>query len=227
MKNVLITGARGFIGRNLTAHLSRQSDLQLFLFDVDSRDAELKDWLEQADIIFHLAGVNRPQNVSEFEPGNAGFTSELCDELRRLSRMPKIVMSSSIQAELENPYGVSKRRAEKALIAFANETGAAVSIYRLKNVFGKWCRPNYNSVTATFCHNIAHDLPISISDPAHAIELIYVDDVVEAFIQEMDNPEGPQTCYAQDSITSTCITLSALAGQIQAFHEMKSSLMTP
>lgn len=227
MKNVLITGARGFIGRNLTAHLGRQNDLQLFLFDVDSSKAELNDWLGRADVIFHLAGVNRPQNVNEFEIGNAGFASELCDELRRLGRKPKLVMSSSIQAELDNPYGVSKRRAEETLIAYARETGAAVSIYRLKNVFGKWCRPNYNSVTATFCHNIAHDLPISISDPTHAVELIYVDDIVDAFLHELGIPEGPETCYAPDSIPSTRITLGDLAGRIQIFHEMKSNLLTP
>jgi len=171
--------------------------------------------------------VNRPQHAEEFEAGNAGFTEQLCQRLRRLGRTPKIVMSSSIQAELDNPYGISKRRAEEYLVAFARETSAPVSIYRLKNVFGKWCRPNYNSVTATFCHNIAHDLPISISDPAHEIELVYVDDVVEAFVAELINPEGPDSCYVRDSMPVKRISLGDLAGRIQRFHEMKTSLLVP
>lgn len=227
MKNVLITGARGFIGRNLAAHLRRRDDLQLSLYARGNSAAELREELARADVIFHLAGVNRPERAEEFETGNAGFTSEVCGELTRLGRRPKIVLSSSIQAELDNPYGASKRRAEATLIAFARATGAAVSIYRLKNVFGKWCRPNYNSVTATFCHNIARDLPIAISDPAREIELVYIDDVIGAFLSELDRPEGPESGYAQAAIPSTRITLGELAGRIQAFRDMQASLLTP
>ncbi len=227
MKTTLITGARGFIGRNLAARLRQAGDLTVFSYDLENDPAELATWLGQADVVFHLAGINRPQDVSEYEIGNAGFTEEICQILRRLGRAPKIVLSSSIQAELDNPYGASKRRAEESLKAFSREAGAAVSIYRLKNVFGKWCRPNYNSVTATFCHNIAHDSPISISDPAREIELIYVDDVAERFLEELHDPSGPTTFYAPDIVPSTRIALGDLAGRIQAFHEMKHSLVIP
>lgn len=227
MTKVLITGARGFIGRNLATRLATRDDVELFLFDIENANEQLREWLGAADVIFHLAGINRPKSDDEFKTGNADFTAEICDELRRAGRKPKVVMTSSIQAELDNPYGVSKCQAEEALKAFADETGAAVSIYRLKNVFGKWCRPNYNSVTATFCHNIAHDLEIQVNDPAREIELVYIDDVVEAIIGEMENPSGSPSCMAPDTLPSYAITLGDLAGRIQAFHDMRASLMTP
>jgi UDP-2-acetamido-2,6-beta-L-arabino-hexul-4-ose reductase len=227
MKKVLITGARGFIGRNLAVHLATREGLQLFHYDVVDSETDLESWLAQADIVFHLAGVNRPVNVEEYETGNAGFTERICDLLRRLERTPKIVMSSSRQAELDNPYGASKRRSEEALQAFSRETGAPVSIYRLKNVFGKWCRPNYNSVVATFCYNIAHDLAITISEPGREIELVYVDDVVERLVEELGDAAGPASGFAPDTIPSTRITLGDLAGRIQAYHEMRSSLLVP
>lgn len=228
MTQVLITGANGFIGRNLTARMNTRDDLKCCLLDIGNTEAEWKTALARAHVIFHLAGVNRPKHVDEFESGNAGLTAWMCDELRRIGRRPKIVMASSIQAALDNPYGLSKRRAEEALLAFSQDTGAPVSIYRLKNVFGKWCRPNYNSVTATFCHNIAHDLPIAISDPEHTVELIYVDDIVEAFLNELADAEtGTPPPYAPDSIPATKITLGELAGHIQSFHDMRDSLHIP
>ncbi len=234
MTAVLITGAKGFIGRNLAARLtegirhSREGGNPLFLLDIENSLNEWREALSQSDIIFHLAGINRPRNIEEFETGNAGLVEWMCATLREMGRKPKIVMSSSIQAALDNPYGTSKRRGEEALIAFGRETGAPISIYRLKNVFGKWCRPNYNSVTATFCHNIAHDMPIAISDPANEVDLVYVDDIVEAFLQELANAAtGPDSCYAPDTIPSTQITLGDLAGRIQAFHDMRSTLRVP
>jgi len=227
MKRVLVTGAKGFIGRNLSKRLMDVDDLEVFLYDVENNEEELKAWLNQADVVFHLAGINRPKNVEEYETGNAEFTEKICDILRKLRRTPKIVMSSSIQAEQDNLYGVSKRRAEKSLQAFSQQAGAPVSIYRLKNVFGKWCLPDYNSVTATFCHNIARDLPISISDPAREIELVYIDDVVTRFLEEMSDPSGGEDCFALDTIPSTRITLGDLAGRIHAFHDMNDNLMTP
>ena len=154
----------------------------------------------ETDIIFHLAGVNRPQNPEEFETGNAGLTEQMCQILRERGRSPKIVFSSSIQAEQLNPYGASKAKAEDVLRRFASESGACVRIYRLKNLFGKWCRPNYNSVTATFCHNIAKDLPIAISDPAREIELSYVDDVVAAFLTEIDGHQAEEIQAGSASI---------------------------
>jgi len=153
------------------------------------------------------------------------LTEQLCQILREGRRSPKIVFSSSIQAELDNLYGASKANAEKALQSFASETGACVRIYRLKNLFGKWCRPNYNSVTATFCHNIAKDLPISVSDPAREVEMSYVDDVVSAFLAEIDGQQAGGEAGAE--IPSYRIRLGDLAGRIQAFQEMRTTLTLP
>lgn len=222
--NVLMTGAYGFIGRNLIAHLQALQSCVVTPFDIDNSAAELRAALEKADIVYHLAGVNRPQIAEEFEIGNAGFTREICGILRGLGRTPVIVMSSSIQAGLENPYGVSKRHAEDALREFVDQSGAQVRIYRLKNVFGKWCRPNYNSVVATFCHNVANDLPIQISDPSRELELVYVDDVVKAFLAELPFHPG-SSGYSE--IPSVKLTLGDLAGRIQSFHDMRTNLLTP
>jgi UDP-2-acetamido-2,6-beta-L-arabino-hexul-4-ose reductase len=222
--NVTVTGARGFIGRNLTAHLRARTDCAVTLFDLDNSPDDLRAGLETADIVYHLAGVNRPRITDEFEIGHAGLTRDICGILRQLGRTPVIVMSSSVQAELENPYGVSKRHAENALREFAAQSGAQVCIYRLKNVFGKWCRPNYNSVVATFCHNIANDLPIQISDPSRELELVCVDDVVQAFLAEL--PIHAKANGSRD-IPSFKLTLGDLAGRIQSFHDMRTNLLTP
>jgi UDP-2-acetamido-2,6-beta-L-arabino-hexul-4-ose reductase len=222
--NVLVTGASGFIGRNLIAHLRARTDCAVTLIDVDNSPGDLRAGLETADIVYHLAGVNRPQVTEEFESGNAGLTREICQILRDFGRAPVIVMSSSVQAELENPYGVSKRHAENALREFAAQSGVRVCIYRLKNVFGKWCRPNYNSVVATFCHNIAHDLPIQISDPSRELELVCVDDVAKAFLDELTIQAGPG---GSRDIPSFHLTLGDLAGRIQSFHDMHTNLLTP
>ena len=222
---VLITGGRGFLGRNLVAHLRERKDCEVTVCGREDLTEDLKKWLLEADVIFHLAGVNRPQDPIDFERGNAGLTEMVCQFLREGGRFPKIVFSSSIQAELENPYGASKAKAEAALRQFAAETGAAVRIYRLKNLFGKWCRPKYNSVSATFCHNIANDLPITVSDPAREVELSYVDDVVAAFLTEITGREGGTE--AGTEIPVYRIQLGDLAGRIQAFHEMRSTLILP
>ncbi|MBS1875393.1 MAG: NAD-dependent epimerase/dehydratase family protein [Acidobacteria bacterium] len=219
--NVLVTGARGFIGRNLTARLQAREGCAVIPFDLDNSLDDLRVGLEAADTVYHLAGVNRPDTADEFEIGNAGLTRDICGILRELGRTPVIVMSSSVQAALENPYGVSKRHAEDVLRVFAAQTGAQVCIYRLKNVFGKWCRPNYNSVVATFCHNIANDLPIQISDPKREMELVSVDDVVDAFLAELRGPIGGR------DIPSSSLTLGDLAGRIQSFHDMRTNLLTP
>ncbi|MCG2660082.1 MAG: NAD-dependent epimerase/dehydratase family protein, partial [Kiritimatiellae bacterium] len=188
MRTVLITGAKGFIGKNLVSTLLAQpSDYTLLPIDIDSTANDLSAALATADFIFHLAGVNRPENEREFLTGNADFTAQICDRLLKLKRVVPLVMSSSVQAVLDNPYGVSKRKAEDAVLAYAERSGAGALIYRLKNVFGKWCRPNYNSVVATFCHNIAHDQPVTISDPNREIELIYIDDVVQDFLRQIES----------------------------------------
>lgn len=225
MKTILITGGRGFLGRNLAAHLAERKDCETRIFGRENTADDLKNGLRQADVIFHLAGINRPQNTSEFERGNAGLTERICQHLRELGRSPKIVFSSSIQAEAENPYGASKAKAEDVLLQFSEDTGACVRIYRLKNLFGKWCRPNYNSVVATFCHNIANDLPIVVSDPVHEVDLSYVDDVIAEFLTEID---GRRTSgLAGENIPAHRLQLGDLAGRIQAFHEMSSTLTLP
>ena len=225
MIRILITGGRGFLGRNLAAHLLERKDCETTILGREDSAEDLRNCLLGTDVIFHLAGVNRPQDPIDFDRGNAELTEQLCQILREGGRAPKIVFSSSIQAEVANPYGASKAKAEKALRQFARETGACVRIYRLKNLFGKWCRPNYNSVVATFCHNIANDLPITISDPAREVELSYVDDVVAAFLAEIDG-----LCTAREAgkeIPSYRVRLGDLAGRIQAFHEMRATMITP
>jgi UDP-2-acetamido-2,6-beta-L-arabino-hexul-4-ose reductase len=186
MTRVLVTGAKGFLGRNLTAQLSTLGDIESRGVDIDTPVAELHAALRWCDVIFHFAGANRPADPDDFQKINRDFTKGLCDVLTSMKRTPKIVFSSSIQATLDNPYGVSKREAEQVLLQYRASTGASIRIYRLKNVFGKWCRPNYNSVTATFCYNIANDLLLSVSDPSRELELSYVDDVVAAFLSEID-----------------------------------------
>lgn len=225
MTRILITGGRGFLGRNLATHLLERKDYETRIFDRKDSLEDLRNWLWSADVVFHLAGVNRPTDPLAFEEGNVGLTEQLCQMLREGKRSPKIVFSSSVQAELDNPYGTSKREAETLLKQFALETGAAVRIYRLKNLFGKWSRPNYNSVTATFCHNIANDLPIVISDPAHEVELSYVDAVVAAFLAEIDGHQDGDAPGA--NVPSFRIQLGDLAGRIQAFHEMRNTLTAP
>ena len=225
MKKVLITGSNGFVGKNLCAVLRRREDVELYEYDIDNKPAELDAALQRVDFIIHLAGVNRPQNPDEFETGNVEFVDEICGKLQGLGRTPKIVLSSSIQAELDNPYGISKRRAEEVLQRFAENTGAECVVYRFKNLFGKWCRPDYNSVTATFCHNIANGLPIQISDPAHEIELTYIDDVVEAFISELESV-SPGFRFARP-LPSKRISLGRLAEKIKSFREMRTKLNLP
>lgn len=224
---VLVTGAGGFVGKNLCVELARRESVELFRYDIDSTPQELEHALAEADVIFHLAGVNRPQNIEEFKTGNAGFTGEICQKLLAGGRKAKVVLSSSIQAELENPYGQSKREAEEAVRRYAEQSGAAGVVYRLKNLFGKWCRPNYNSVTATFCYNIAHDLPIQISSPANVVDLTYVDDVVAAFLKELEPATAAGGFRLAEPLVSTKISLGELAELIQSFRQQRKSLLLP
>ncbi len=204
-----------------------RADVELIEFDIDSPEGLLDESLSKVDVIFHLAGVNRPERVEEFTEGNFDLTRRICSTLKRLGRKPLLLLSSSMQALLDNPYGVSKRQAEEEVFAFGEETGAQIAVFRLPGVFGKWCRPNYNSVVATFCHNIAHDLPIAISDPAKEIELVYIDDVVRAFINVMDGmPPVTEGKYCQAKPTYR-ITLGALAETIRGFRESRVSLTVP
>ena len=225
---VLVTGSNGFIGKNLCVALSSRNDIEFFGYEGDSPREDLEKALGQVDILFHLAGVNRPQNLEDFEIGNAGFTRDICFSLISQGRSPKIILSSSIQAALENPYGRSKRGAEEAVRSYCQKTGATGVIYRLKNIFGKWCRPNYNSVTATFCQNIAHNLPIQISDPQNVLDLTYIDDVVEAFLAELAGAgTEPGGFRFAEPLPSHQITLGELARLIQSFHDHRQTLLLP
>ncbi|MGA2248336.1 MAG: NAD-dependent epimerase/dehydratase family protein [Verrucomicrobiota bacterium] len=238
MLTILVTGAAGFIGQHLVEALGRRPDVRVICYDIGNTRADLNHGLAEADFIFHLAGVNRPQRPEEFKTGNADFTASICDTLSVLERNPTIVLSSSIQAELQNPYGLSKRQAEEALMRWAEGRKTAVSarwstdhrravIFRLKNVFGKWCRPNYNSVTATFCHNTAHDLPIMISDPSHELELVYIDDVITAFVGLLTQRPTAGACARLEVEKSYRISLGDLAARIRSFKESRRSLLLP
>lgn len=224
LTRALVTGARGFVGRHLCAALSRE-DVELSTFERQSSRAELHAALSRADIVFHLAGVNRPHDVDEYARINHGLTVELCAGLEALGRAPRLVLASSVQAELDNPYGASKRAAEEAVLAYTRRTGGAGVVYRFSNLFGKWCRPDYNSVTATFCHRIARDLPIDISDPDRQIELTHIDAVVEAWRAELCAP----TCGFQlaPALPSQSVSLQALAELIRSFHDERTTARLP
>jgi len=224
---ILVTGAKGFVGKNLVVILKRRDDVDVIEYDLDSPAGLLEEGLAKADVIYHLAGVNRPERVEEFTEGNFDLTRQICDALRQLGRKPLLILSSSTQAALDNPYGLSKRQAEEAVFDFGRETGASVFVFRLHGVFGKWCRPNYNSVVATFCHNIARDLPIAISDPSREIELVYIDNVICAFIGVMDGRllvSDGKYCLAEPMYR---ISLGALAETIQGFRDSRRSLTLP
>lgn len=234
MKRILVTGAKGFVGRNLVVMLGEQSVVEVVGYDLDDPADVLDNGLAIADVVFHLAGVNRPQKPEDYQAGNTGFTQAICEKLLALGRKPLIVLSSSIQAELDNPYGLSKRGAEDVLLNFSKETGSRLIIFRMKNVFGKWCRPNYNSAVATFCHNIARNLPITISNRSNVVNLVYVDDVCAAMMEAAGivQPSCNHFVPAEDSafadITpSFQIILGELVDTITAFKETRSSLQVP
>ena len=190
---VLITGADGFVGQNLQLHLAERADVAVRRFTRANTLAELPALLQGVDWVFHLAGVNRPQDPTEFTTGNADLTQALCDALAARGRRVPVVYTSSTQAALDNPYGRSKRAAEDALFALQREHAVPVHVFRLPNVFGKWARPHYNSAVATFCHNTARGLPIQVNDPAAPLTLVHVDDVVARFLQLLDGADAAST----------------------------------
>lgn len=226
MKTVLVTGAGGFIGRNLCDALRRINGIVVIETDRRTPAIALDDGLRDADVVYHLAGINRPQDQAEFQVGNTDLTAAICDRLKSSSKRPVVIMTSSIQAELDNPYGRSKRAAEQVLEQWANSGHGRGVVFRLKNVFGKWCRPNYNSVTATFCHNVAHGLPISISDEKRELDLVYIDDVVEALLRCLDLPSESRYEFREVDVSHR-IGLGALAAKIRSFRNSRSSLELP
>ena len=228
---VLITGSGGFVGKNLQLHLAERKDVQVVCFTRDNGVEQLPALLHGVDFVFHLAGVNRPQDPKEFASGNAGLTQSLCSAICAVAdatgKKVPIVYTSSTQASFDNPYGRSKRGAEEALGAAARSHGIPVHLFRLPNVFGKWCRPNYNSAVATFCHNISRGLPIQVNDPSAPVTLVYVDDVIERFIQLMD---GADAAVNADGFAAVApqytTTVGELARQIQSFRDSRNTLMT-
>ena len=227
---VLITGANGFIAKNLQLHLAARSDVQMRFFMRADSPAGLAAAVEDVDFVFHLAGVNRPQDPSEFKVGNVDLTSALCDIVRDVAagtgKAIPVVYTSSTQAGQDNPYGCSKRAAEQALCSLA-EHGVPVYVARLPNVFGKWAKPNYNSAVATFCHNIVRDLPIAINDPDAPLTLVYVEDVVERFIQLLD---GAEASVDEDGFERVgpqyTTTVGQVVKQLRTFRDSRATLVT-
>ena len=250
--NILITGAAGFVGRNLTESLKAIRDGKdrtrtlaigdIFEYDLDTDPTLLTAYCRQADFVFHLAGVNRPQDPAEFMAGNLGFTSILLDTLRACGNSCPVMLSSSIQAtcigRYDSDYGRSKKAGEEALFAYGEETGARVLVYRFPNLFGKWCRPNYNSAVATFCHNTAHDLPITVSDPAVELELLYIDDLVTEMLDALEGKEHhctfdgvntvltPEGRYCAAPVTHR-VTLGEIVDLLDRFKTQTSTLVMP
>lgn len=252
--NILITGAKGFVGRNLVANLKtiqegknrtrpNLSIGEIFEFDVDTPKENLDEFCKQADFVFNLAGVNRPQDPNEFMQGNFGFASTLLDTLKKYNNKCPVMLSSSVQATLEgryagSEYGKSKLAGEELFFKYAQETGAPVYVYRFPNLFGKWCRPNYNSAVATFCHHIARNLPIQVSDPSIVLELLYIDDLMEEMLDALEG--HPHFCnytgitpvahqkgkYCFAPITHQ-VTLGEIVDLLTQFHDQPHTLLVP
>ena len=252
--NVLITGAAGFVGKNLTAALQAIRDGkdrthpgleigELYLYDIESPASLLEEACEKADFVFNLAGVNRPQNQEEFMQGNFGFASTLLDTLKKHRNSCPVMLASSIQATLvgryaNGEYGKSKKAGEELFFAYGRETGAKVLVYRFPNLFGKWCRPNYNSAVATFCHNYAHDLPITVSDPAVELELLYIDDLVDEMTAALEDKEhhcefeGVDTVLCEDGRYCAApvthhVTLGQIVALLDSFKSQPQTLLMP
>ena len=252
--NILITGAAGFVGKNLTAALQciqagkdrtrPQLNIgQLYLYDIDSPAELLEEACQKADFVFNLAGVNRPQNQEEFMQGNFGFASTLLDTLKKYHNTCPVMLSSSIQATLvgryaEGEYGKSKKAGEELFFDYASETGAKVLVYRFPNLFGKWCRPNYNSAVATFCNNLANDLPITVNDPAIQLELLYIDDLVDEMLDALEGEEhhcefeGVDTVLCENgrycaAPVSHKVTLGEIVELLNSFKAQPEILVMP
>ncbi|WP_130836625.1 polysaccharide biosynthesis C-terminal domain-containing protein [Lachnoclostridium sp. Marseille-P6806] len=251
---ILVTGARGFVGKNLVENLKNIRDGKdrtrpgleiegIFEYDKDTDPLLLQDWCREADFVFHLAGVNRPEDPKEFMEGNFDFSSKLLDTLRKFGSQAPVMLASSVQASLtgrfaESAYGKSKREGENAFFRYGDEQHVKVLVYRFPNLFGKWCRPNYNSVIATFCHNIARGLPIQINDPGTVLELVYIDDLIH---EMLDALEGNEHCCEYDGVralpredgrycfvpVSHEVNLGQIAELLYQFEDMPRTLMMP
>lgn len=223
---ILVTGAKGFVGKNLIAELRNRKYEDIFEYDIDTDISLLDEYAKECEFVFHLAGVNRPQNEKEFMEGNYGFTTVLLNKLRESGNRSPILITSSIQAELDNSYGKSKKAGEEVIFSYQIETGSKALVYRLPNVFGKWCRPNYNSAIATFCNNIANGLEIKVNDPTVIMNLVYIDDVVDEFINALQGKENKLDKYCSVPVVHT-VTLGKIAELIQYFKKSRVSLEVP
>jgi len=250
--NILITGAKGFVGRNLVENLktirdgkNRTRNLtigEIYEYDIDTDPALLDEFCQKADFVFNLAGVNRPQNPEEFMQGNFGFASTLLDTLKKHNNTCPIMISSSIQAtcigRYDSDYGRSKKAGEELMFGYSEETGAKVLVYRFPNLFGKWCRPNYNSAVATFCNNIANDLPIQVNDPSVQLELLYIDDLVDEMLDALEGEEhrcefdGIETVMTENgrycaAPISHKVTLGEIVELLNSFKNQPKTLQMP
>jgi len=225
-KTILITGSGGFIGKNLIWELRSKGYEDLRLFDLDTDPGLLDAYTKDCDFVFHLAGVNRPEKQEEFMKGNFGFTDILLASLKKNKNTCPILITSSIQAALDNPYGRSKKAGEELLFSHARQTGSTVYVFRLPNVFGKWCRPNYNSAVATFCHNIARDLPIQVNDPGAILSLVYIDDVLDAFLGALQGDVLKEDGFCRVSTVYT-VKLGRIVELLKEFKESRTNLSVP
>lgn len=234
---ILVTGANGFVGKNLIATLENvrdgkdktrnlPTDLEIFPYDLGVPQADFERYCAECDFVYNLVGVHRPKDDSEFMKGNFGFLSTLLDTLKKYNNTCPVLFSSSIQAKMKNPYGESKRAAEDALFQYGEETGAKVIIYRFPNLFGKWSRPNYNSVVATFCYNIAHSLPIEIRDRNYEMTLLYIDDVVDELLRALKGEETRDGKFCAVPVSHKA-TLGEIADLIYSFKESRENKLVP
>ncbi len=223
---ILVTGAKGFVGRNLIAHLRNIGYSEIYEYDLDTEESKLQEYTADCEFVFHLAGVNRPNNPDEYMEGNFGFTDQLLSALKRNHNTAPVMISSSIQAELSNPYGESKKAGEDLMFDYGKETGAEVLVYRFPNIFGKWCRPNYNSAVATFCYNIAHNLPISVSDPSRLMHLVYIDDVINELVGALSGQSHIKDGYAYVPCVHD-VSLGRIPELLYSFRDMRKTLSVP
>jgi UDP-2-acetamido-2,6-beta-L-arabino-hexul-4-ose reductase len=226
MMKILVTGAKGFIGKNLVAELRNRNYTDIFEYGRDTDSTLFDEYCKEADFVFHLAGVNRPKDQSEFMDDNYGLTSTLLETLKKHKNTCTVITSSSIQAELDNPYGISKKASEHLLFKYSKETGSKVHVYRYPNVFGKWCRPNYNSAVATFCHNISHEFRITVNDPSAVLNLVYIDDVVEELINVLTDNENSVGNFCEVPVAHT-ITLGEVVDLIYFFKKSREERSIP
>jgi len=223
---ILVTGSKGFMGKNLIAELRNRKYKDILEFDIDTDSSLLDKYTKDCDFVLHLAGINRPDDKKEFMEGNYTFTTILLNKLNGHGNKAPIIITSSIQAEVDNPYGKSKKAAEDVLLSYEKKTGSKVFIYRLPNVFGKWCRPNYNSVIATFCNNIANDLDVKVNDASVVMDLVYIDDVVDEFINAVEGKENKLGKYCTVPVVHT-VKLGKIVELINSFKDSRVNLTVP